>query len=230
VAPKEGAPVPNLLHLDASIRATNSSSRTLSAAFVEEWRRLHPQGGYRYRDFAVDPVPHLTQPVREYLLDPAAPHPDVPARDRAASDAVAADVRWADTIVLGVPMYNYSVPSTVKAWLDHLIVPSYLVEVAGDAAPLRGRSVVAVTARGSMYAPGTGREGHDLQEPYLRAIFAAVGISDVHFVHAEMTMARDLPFLSDHRPLADRSMAAALAAVRRLAAGVGGAPALSPAG
>ncbi len=222
--------MPNLLHLDASIRAANSSSRVLSAAFAEEWRRLHPDGGYRYRDFALDPVPHLTHPVREYLLDPAAPHPDVSARDRAASDAVAAHVRWADTILLGAPMYNYSVPSTVKAWLDHLIVPSYLVEFAGDAAPLRGRSVVAVTARGNMYAPGTGREAHDMQEPYLRAIFAAVGICDVHFVHAELTMARELPILSDLRPTADRSMAAALAAVRHLAAEVGGATALSPTG
>ena len=136
-----------------------------------------------------------------------------------------ADAHWADTIVLGVPMYNYSVPSTVKAWLDHLIVPSYLVEFVGDEAPLKGRSVVAVTARGGAYTPGTGREAHDLQEPYLRAIFAAIGIEDVHFVHAEMTMARELEFLSDHRPLAERSMGTALAEVRRLAATMDGADA-----
>jgi FMN-dependent NADH-azoreductase len=210
--------VPNLLHLDASIRTTSSSTRILSAAFAEEWRRRHPDGGYRYRDFAVDPVPHLTQPVREYRLNPAAPHPRVSEESRAHSDEVVADVLWASTIVLGVPMYNFSVPSTVKAWLDHLIVPTDLVEIAGDAAPLRGRTVVAVTARGSVYSPGTGREALDLQEPYLRQILGAVGIDDVHFVHAEMTLARDLPVLAGQVPVAERSLSAALDEVRRLAA------------
>lgn len=209
--------MPNLLHLDASIRVANSSSRILSAAFAQEWRRLHPEGGYRYRDFAVDPLPHLTHPVREYLLDPAAPHPRVSPEDRAVSDSAVADVRWANTIVLGVPMYNYSVPSTVKAWLDHLIVPAYLVDFVGEHAPLRGRTLVAVTARGGTYSPGTGREMNDWQEPYLRAIFAAIGIEDVHFVHAEMTMAREVALLAEQQPLAERSMADALATVRQVA-------------
>jgi FMN-dependent NADH-azoreductase len=113
-------------------------------------------------------------------------------------------------------MYNYSVPSTLKAWLDVLILPSCLVEFAGDEAPLKGKSLVAVTARGNAYAPGTGRESRDLQEPYLRDIFGAVGI-DVQFVHAEMTMAKEMPFLAEFRPLADQSMASALEEVKRIA-------------
>jgi FMN-dependent NADH-azoreductase len=207
----------NLLHLDTSIRPSGSTSRLLSAAFADEWRRSHPGGGYVYRDLAVDPVPHLTHAVREYLLNPSGDHQDLPKEDRAAADQVLADVHWATTILLGVPMYNYSVPSTLKAWLDVFVLPSCLVEFAGDDAPLRGRSLVAVTARGNAYAPGTGRESQDLQEPYLRGIFAAVGIDDVHFVHAELTMAKELPFLADYRPLADQSLTSALEEVKRVA-------------
>jgi FMN-dependent NADH-azoreductase len=209
--------LPNLLHLDASIRPAGSSSRTLSAAFAAEWRSAHPDGGYRYRDFASAPVPHLTHAVREYRLDPTGQHPDVSERERSSSDEIVADVHWATTVLVGTPMYNYSVPSTVKAWLDHFIVPAYLVELVGDAAPLRGKSVVVVTARGNTYSPGIGKVERDLQEPYLRAIFAAVGIDDIAFVHAELTMALEVPALSDHRPLADRSMESALTEVKRLA-------------
>jgi FMN-dependent NADH-azoreductase len=209
--------VPNLLHLDASIRPTGSSSRVLSAAFAQEWQGANPDGGYRYRDLATAPVPHLTHTVREYRLDPGGRHPDVSEAERRSSDEIVDDLRWATTVLMGTPMYNYSVPSTVKAWLDHFIVPAYLVELVGAAAPLRGKSVVVVTARGNAYSPGMGRADRDLQEPYLRAIFAAVGIENIAFVHAELTMAKELPALSSYRPLADQSMESALAEAKRLA-------------
>ena len=210
--------MPNLLHLDTSIRADNSTSRNLSGVYAAEWRQRHPQGGYRYRDLAAAPIPHITQPVREYVLDPAGDHPGVQAHERALTAEVVEELLWATTIVLGVPMYNYSIPSTLKAWLDRFIVPSYLVEFAGDAAPLKGKTVVVVTARGNVYSSsGAGRSALDLQEPYLRAIFAAVGIDDVQFVHAELTMARELPFLAAQRPMAERSVAAATETVRQLA-------------
>lgn len=209
--------MPNLLHLDSSIRPAGSTSRALSGAFAEVWRELHPAGGYRYRDLVTQPVPHLTHVLREYLLHPAGDHPELPGDQRTAADQVIADLHWATTILIGVPMYNYSVPSTVKTWLDLVILPSYLVEFAGDAAPLKGKSLVAVTARGNAYSAGTGKELKDLQEPYLRAIFAAVGIENVHFVHAELTMAKEMPFLADYRPLAEQSMAGALTEVRQLA-------------
>jgi FMN-dependent NADH-azoreductase len=209
--------VPNLLHVDASIRRSGSTSRILSAAFAEEWKRHHPGGGYRYRDLAVDPVPHLTHAVREYLLNPSEEHPDLSDESRAATDQVIADVHWATIILLGTPMYNYSVPSTVKAWLDLFVLPSCIVELAGDAAPLKGKSLVTVTARGNTYSAGTGKEPLDMQEPYIRAIFAAIGIEDVYFVHAELTAAKEVAFLADYRAMAHQSMAVALAEAKRLA-------------
>ena len=209
--------MPNLLHLDASIRTAGSTSRTLSAAYANEWRQQRPHGGYRYRDLAAAPIPHITDPVRQYTLDPAGEHPAVSAEERALTAAIVEELQWATTIALGVPMYNYSIPSTLKAWLDRFIVPSYLVELVGDAAPLLGKRAVVATARGSSYGSGSGRDALDLQEPYLRAILAAIGITDVEFVHAELTMAKELPFLADFRPAAEQSLTDATDAIRRLA-------------
>lgn len=189
----------------------------MSGVYADEWRRQHPDGGYRYRDLAAAPIPHITEPVREYTLDPAGEHPAVSAEERRLTAEIVDELQWATTIVLGVPMYNYSIPSTLKAWLDRFIVPSYLVELAGDAAPLRGRTAVVATARGNTYASGSGRDALDLQEPYLRAILAAIGITDVQFVHAELTMAKELPLLAEYRPVAEQSLTDATDAIRRLA-------------
>jgi FMN-dependent NADH-azoreductase len=213
------AHMPNLLHLDASIRPTGSVSRDLSSCFAAEWRSAHPDGGYIYRDLVTSPVPHLTHRVREALLNPDGEHPQLTDEERSLNAEVLAEVHWATTILIGLPMYNYSVPSSVKAWLDRVILPAYLVEFVGDAAPLKGKAVVAVTARGASYAAGTPREDCDFQEPYLRALFAAVGIDDVSFVHAEMTMFKELPHLAEYWPLADQSLAAALEKTRSLATG-----------
>jgi FMN-dependent NADH-azoreductase len=209
--------VPNLLHLDASIRLSGSVSRELSACFAAQWRATNPDGGYRYRDLAANPVPHLTRHVREALLSPDGDHPELTEEERTLSTELLAEMRWASTILLGLPMYNYSVPSTIKAWLDRCILPSHLVALVGDAAPLKGKSVVAVTARGNAYASGTGLEDCDFQEPYLRKLFAAVGIDDVSFVHAELTALNNLPRQATPSPLAEESLSAALAATRRLA-------------
>jgi FMN-dependent NADH-azoreductase len=211
--------VPNLLHIDASIRPTGSVTRSLSACFAAEWRAAHPDGGYAYRDLAACPVPHLTHRVREALLSPEGNHPELTDEERSLNAELLAEVHWASTVLIGLPMYNYSIPSTVKAWLDRCILPTHLVELVGEAAPLRGKSVVVVTARGNSYAPGTGREDCDFQEPYLRRLLAAVGIVDVSFVHAEMTMVKGLPHLAEYWPLADQSLASALAETRRLAGG-----------
>jgi FMN-dependent NADH-azoreductase len=190
----------------------------LSGVYAAEWRRQRPEVGYRYRDLAAAPVPHITQPVRNYTLDPDGEHPAVSPEERRLTAEIVDELLWATTIVLGVPMYNYSIPSTLKAWLDRFIVPSYLVELVGDAAPLRGKAVVVATARGNTYASGSGRDALDQQEPYLRAILAAIGITDVRFVHAELTMAKELPFLAEFRPAAERSLTDATDAIRRLAA------------
>ncbi|MER7514945.1 NAD(P)H-dependent oxidoreductase [Streptomyces sp. NPDC126499] len=211
----------SLLHLDASIRTADSVTRELTGHFARAWRRAHPSGDHAYRDLAAEPVPHLTHAVREALLDDGyqgEDHGASPA-ERALNEALTAEVRAATTIVLGAPMYNYAIPSTVKAWLDRLVTPAHLVPPDGGPALLGGKTVVVVTARGGSYAPGTPREGFDHQEPYLRSVFASIGLADdLSFVHAELTLAAVVPQMAALRPLAEKSLAGAYESLGRLAA------------
>ncbi|WP_406204629.1 NAD(P)H-dependent oxidoreductase [Kitasatospora sp. NBC_01560] len=210
--------MPSLLHIDASIRRTGSVTRELTDFHAAEWQRNHPGGGYAYRDLAADPVPHLTHAVREALLDPSGEHGE-PPQERALNEALTAEVRGATTLVLGIPMYNYAIPSTVKAWLDRLVTPAHMVAPGAGAGLLGGKSVVVVTARGGSYAPGTPREGWDHQEPYLRAVLASIGLADdLTFVHAELTLATVVPQMAGLKPQAEKSLAAAYEALRLPAA------------
>lgn len=102
----QGSFVSSLLHIDASSRDEGSTSRQLTSHFATQWRRNHPDVGYVYRDLAAQPIPHLTHPVREYLLDPSRDHGQTDD-EKALVDTVVSEVHDADTIVLGVPMYNY---------------------------------------------------------------------------------------------------------------------------
>lgn len=209
--------MPSLLHIDASIRRTGSVSRELSAHFATQWRQNHADGGYSYRDLAAQPIPHITHAVREALLDPGGEHGE-PPEERALSETLIAELREATTLLLGIPMYNYSIPSTFKAWVDRLVTPAHMVAPGGDPGLLSGKSVVVVTARGGSYAPGTPREGWDYQEPYLRAVLHSIGLADnLKFVHAELTLAATVPQMAPLKPLAEQSLAAAYETLKTLA-------------
>lgn len=212
--------MPQLLHLDASARS-DSFSRELGAAFVDHWKAAHPEGTYTYRDLVADPV----EPIDEARVRLATQSSLNGVRDLAAMDAVAAAPElagaWAatrplieqllaaDVVVIGTPMYNFSVPGSLKTWMDRVTLPWL---------PLAGKSAVILSARGGAYGPGTPREPFDFQEPYLRAYFAALSLEDIEFVHTELTHAPVMPFLADFRDVHDASRAAALDAVKALAA------------
>ncbi|MEU8379848.1 NAD(P)H-dependent oxidoreductase [Streptosporangium sp. NPDC048865] len=213
----------HLLHLDASGRG-DSFSRRLGETFVAGWRATHPDGVYTYRDLVADPVP----PVDEDRVDLATRSSAHGVRDIETMDQVAAGApgtarSWANTrplveqllaadvLLLGVPMYNFTVPAAFKAWIDHVTLPWL---------PLKGKSAVVLSARGGAYGPGAPRERFDFQEPYLRAYFSALGLDDVSFVHTELTHAAVMPFLARFRDRHETSHAAALDAVRDLAARV----------
>ncbi|GAB1508756.1 FMN-dependent NADH-azoreductase [Actinophytocola sp. KF-1] len=209
-----------LLHLDASAR-TRSFSRRLSARFAEQWRAAHPDGRYRYRDLARDPVPHITEAwteicdavlgqgitdigrYREVVTTPA---------QRAAwavVEPLLGELVAADTVLIGTPMYNFGVPAALKAWLDQVTFPRM---------SLRGRRFVVVGARGGTYLPGTPRAPYDHEERYLRDFFAGhFDVEDVVFVHAELTNALVDPRLADRQDAHAASLAAALARVEEVA-------------
>jgi FMN-dependent NADH-azoreductase len=214
----------SLLHLDSSARYGASFSRRVSAEFAQAWRTAHPEGRYTYRDLAAHPVP----PVDAEHLEATGNAPAGAGRSdahRRASAVVTgelvAELRAADTVVIGSPMYNYSVPSVLKAWLDRITVPELLADRDTGVGPLSGIRFVVVTARGGAYGPGTPRERFDFQEPYLRAVFGMLGVdAGLSFIHTELTKAHTVPHLAQFRDAATTSFAAAIQTARGAGVGV----------
>ncbi|WP_042805071.1 FMN-dependent NADH-azoreductase, partial [Xanthomonas citri] len=147
-----------LLHLDSSALGANSISRVLSAAVVEQQRRLHPEVEVSYRDLDRDPIPHLTAQTLAQA-DPA---------EAAAAEAVMQQFLQADVIVIGAPMYNFAIPSTLKAWIDRIAVAgrTFQYTANGPEGLAGGKRVIIASARGGLYADPT----NDFQEPYLRQV------------------------------------------------------------
>ncbi|MFD6450232.1 FMN-dependent NADH-azoreductase [Nocardia sp. NPDC060220] len=210
----------HLLHLDASAR-TNSLSRKLGAEFVRAWRDAEPGGTYTYRDLAAEPTPFIDEGWTELCdavlaagatdldrLPELAVTPAAKAAWRVA-EPLLAQVLAADVILIGTPMYNYSVPAALKAWLDQVTFPRM---------SLGERRFVVVTARGGAYSPGAPKAAFDYQERFLRDFFAGhFAVTDTVFVNAELANAVQDPNLAHLRDAHEASFAAAQAEVRSLA-------------
>ena len=173
-----------ILHLDASPRGERSISRQLSREFIEGWRRLHPDDSVVYRDVARDPVPHVTEAWVVGAFTPSETHPaDAQAAIR-LSDLLIDEFLEADRYVFGVPMHNFCVPSTFKAYVDQIVRVGRTFSADGKGLAL-GKKMLILTARGGNYAPGSPMQALDHQEPWLRTIFGFIGITDISFIHAQ---------------------------------------------
>jgi FMN-dependent NADH-azoreductase len=162
-----------LLHLDSSALGDQSVTRDLSAAIVAHWREHFPAATVEYRDLDVDPVPHLTGRSLG-RTDPA-----LAARD----DQVLQQFLDADVIVVGAPMYNFGIPSTLKAWIDRIAIrgKTFRYTEQGPEGLAAGKRVIVASGRGGIHSGAP----TDFQEPYLRQVFGFLGIADVEFVRAE---------------------------------------------
>ncbi|MDT5303550.1 MAG: FMN-dependent NADH-azoreductase [Mycobacterium sp.] len=121
----------------------------------------------------------------------------------------------ADPCLLGLPLYNYGPPSTIKAWVDHLIAPGVSVDAQTNAGLLGGTEFIVLAARGGGYGPGTPREGWDHAEPWLRHALSATGL-EPRFIVAELTVASSNPAMADLIPLAAESLVRAETAIDEL--------------
>jgi FMN-dependent NADH-azoreductase len=184
----------HLLHLDSSIRPVEDSrSRKLSRRYADAWRAANPEGTVTYRDLDADPVPHTN--AASFYGNFAAPDDRTPAQAaaRALTDELVGELLAADTIVLGMGLYNFGVPSTVKAWFDRIVVPG--VTIGEGSATLGGKALVLTLAAGGGYGEGTPRDGWDHREPWLRHAFEQLGVTDVLTISAELTLARESPMM-----------------------------------
>jgi FMN-dependent NADH-azoreductase len=198
----------HLLQLDSSLRTEGSRSRKLSAHYAEVWRKANPDGIVTDRDLAANPVPHLDN-VAFYAQFVAESDRTSEQADAVAIGAQLIDeVLAADTILIGLPLYNFGPPSTFKAWFDRIVSP----RTAGQ---LGDKEFVVVTARGGGYGPGTPRDGWDHREPWLRHALTSLGVLDAIFIDTELTLARESPAMIplDLGGAEDQSLSDALAAI-----------------
>lgn len=175
-----------LLHVDSSILGPGSVSRQLSAEIVAAEQRLHPGIEVVYRDLALDPVGHLSG-VHLAAAQGVAPESADVRQDVAAGQAALNEFLAADIVVVGAPMYNFAIPSQLKAWIDRLSVAgkTFRYTEKGPEGLAGGKKVIIASSRGGFYGPQTPIAFLDHQETYLRSIFGFFGITDVTFVRAE---------------------------------------------
>ncbi|MFF3846040.1 FMN-dependent NADH-azoreductase [Streptomyces sp. NPDC002328] len=197
-----------LLHLDSSLWPESaSSSRSVTAAFRKAWEEQHPDGTVVYRDLAVDPVPHLDALAAAAGFSDPADHSPEQAEAFAARLRLIEELENADAVLIGAPMYNFTIPSTLKAWLDQVILMGRTAGV--PELPAKGTPVYVVASRGGSYAPGTPREGYEYVQNYLAAILGDMLGLEVDFIVPELTMAHANPAMAELIPLADASKARA---------------------
>ncbi|HEY3787030.1 MAG TPA: NAD(P)H-dependent oxidoreductase [Steroidobacteraceae bacterium] len=183
-----------LLHIDSSILGESSASRQLSREIVARWQADRPDLQVKYRDLAAQALPHLSG----RSLAQADEH------ESAANVQVLEDFLAADVIVIGAPMYNFGIPSQLKAWIDRIVVAgkTFRYGTSGPEGLAKGKQVIVAASRGGVYAPGAAGE---FAEAYLRFVFGFIGIQDITFVRAE-----GLALSPEHRA---RSLRAALATI-----------------
>jgi FMN-dependent NADH-azoreductase len=180
---KQGAHMKTILQLNASIQSDNGQSSRLANEFVAALRKGTPEAKLILRDFARDPVPHLDADRFGAFI--AKPEARTLKQDAfvAYSDGLIGELKQADVIVLGLPMYNFGVPSTLKAYFDHVgrAGATFQYTEKGPVGLLTGKKAYVFATRGGLYA-GTKL---DTQTGYVRDFLAFLGIADVEFVYAE---------------------------------------------
>lgn len=172
-----------ILVIESSARQQGSVSRQLTEQFIAQWRAANPTDTITVRDLAVDQVPHLDANLLGGWMTPSEQQSEAEKAALALSNTLTDELLAADVLVLAAPMYNFAIPSTLKAWLDHVLRAGVTFKYTenGPQGLLGGKRAVVLTARGGIYAGSA----MDHQEPYLRQALAFVGIHDVSFIHAE---------------------------------------------
>ncbi len=174
-----------LLRIDSSAR-TASVTRQLTARAAEEWKENNPDGDVIHRDLSAIQIPPITDDWSATQLEASKLSPGQRSY-LSTSDQLIEELRAAHTIVIGAPMYNFSISSPLKAWIDQIvrIGETFSYGANGPRGLVGLKKVIVITARGGAYEKGTPTEAFDFQEPYLRHIFGFIGLTDVTFVHAE---------------------------------------------
>jgi FMN-dependent NADH-azoreductase len=199
----------NILHIDASPLGGASISRQLTASVVGKLTADHPTATVAHRDLIEDPISHLSGELLQVLRPaPGSTPPSGPTLRAEAdqTDALIKELLGADVIVIGAPMYNFSIPSQLKAWIDRVAQAgrTFRYTAEGPVGLATGKKVIVVSTRGGVYAGTAYEAAMDHQESYLRTVLNFLGMTDVTFVRAEgIAMKKDEAVATAHRQIAE---------------------------
>jgi FMN-dependent NADH-azoreductase len=170
-----------MLVVTASPRGERSVSRALTSTFAELWARRHPEDRILLRDVGHHPVPHVTEPWVVGAFAPADAQTPESKAAMAVSDSLVDEFLSADRYIFGVPIFNFNVPSTFKAYIDQIVRPgrNFAVGPSGFEGLVKDRKALFITASGGSYGAVSPRSDLNLQEPYLRAIFGFIGLTEI---------------------------------------------------
>jgi FMN-dependent NADH-azoreductase len=174
-----------LLHIDSSVLGPNSVSRQVSAAIVDRLRKTTPGLETVYRDLTSTPLAHLTS---SHLAAGQGAVPEASLQqDLTAGQAVMDEFLAADVVVLGAPMYNFTIPSQLKAWIDRIVVAGKTFKYGAEGVQgLAGnKRVIVAISRGGFYSAGTPAAAGEYVETYLRWVFGFIGVKNLEFISAD---------------------------------------------
>ena len=174
----------NLLAIQVSPRPEGSISRSLTSLFVDEWRAAHPDGSVVVRDLSVTPPPFVDMQWIMGAYTPTKTHSPAVAASIKNSNDLIAELQAADHIVIGTPMFNFSIPAVLKAWIDQVVRVGVTVS-ADNVGLLTGKQATIILATGGNFSPGSPVEAYNLASGYLRQLFGWMGIKDVEIILAD---------------------------------------------
>ncbi|HSV35484.1 MAG TPA: NAD(P)H-dependent oxidoreductase [Ramlibacter sp.] len=177
-----------LLHIDSSPLAGNSVSRQLTERIVAQWRATHPGTVVEHLDLAADAPTHLSIDSLGFRMGPSAEGlTDVQRQENVVSERLVSQFLAADVVVVGAPMYNFSIPSQLKAWIDRVAQAgrTFTYTEKGPKGLAGGKTVIVASSRGGVYSTNPALAGLDHQESYLKTVFGFFGVTDVQFIRAE---------------------------------------------
>jgi FMN-dependent NADH-azoreductase len=184
-----------LLHVDSSVLGTNSVSRQLTAEVVAEWRKTHPHTTVDYLDLAVDAPNHFSADALGIKVGVQAEPTEAQRHENEVSERLVSQFLAADVIVVGAPLYNFTVPTQLKAWIDRLAQAGRTFKYTdkGPVGLATGKTLIVASTRGGVYSTSEGGQAMEHQESYLKVVFGFFGVTDVRFVRAEGVAMGDAP-------------------------------------
>lgn len=176
-----------LLHIDSSILGTQSASRELTRNITAQWRAHHPGTEVDYLDLAADGPSHLSADSLGFRMPPSDALSEVQKRENAVSEALVSQFLAADVVVIGAPLYNFTIPSQLKSWIDRIAQAgrTFTYTDKGPKGLAGNKTVIVASTRGGVYSTSEGGRAMEHQETYLQTVFGFLGITDVRFVRAE---------------------------------------------